>query len=101
MATVTRKVLEVLGETLVASEPGEGLPGYPRRACHLNALQCGADDQARGDLHRISEDLAVSQAQLALLPAPGSFRGDGAADAHPKGRSRVPSKSPAPLAASS
>jgi hypothetical protein len=32
----------------------------------------GQIDQARGDLYGISEDLAVIQAQLALLPTPGS-----------------------------
>ena len=32
----------------------------------------GQIDQARGDLYGISEDLAVIQAQLALLPTPRS-----------------------------
>jgi hypothetical protein len=32
----------------------------------------GQIDQARGDLYGISEDLAVIQAQLALLATPGS-----------------------------
>ena len=48
----------------------EQVPAMP-----FNAFVCSffiRSHQARGDLYGISEDLAVIQAQLALLPTPGS-----------------------------
>ena len=55
-------VVEVLGEPPLSSEPGKDALDQP-------AAQI---DQARGDLYGINEDLAVIQAQLALLPTRGS-----------------------------
>ena len=43
-----------------------------RRSMPYEGSHVGQIDQARGDLYGISEDLAVIQAQLALLPTPRS-----------------------------
>jgi hypothetical protein len=43
-----------------------------RRLPYEGSLILGQIHQARGDLYGISEDLAVIQAQLALLPTPRS-----------------------------
>jgi hypothetical protein len=68
-----RKVLEVLGQTPVSSEPEKMRSTIQRRSMpYEGSLMLGQIDQARDDLYGINEDLAVIQAQLALLPTPGS-----------------------------
>ena len=67
------RVVEVLGEPPVSSEPEKDALDHPAaRMPYEGSLMLGQIDQARGDLYGISEDLAVIQAQLALLPTPGS-----------------------------
>jgi len=67
------RVVKVLGEPPVSSEPEKDALDH-LAACmpYEGSLMLGQIDQARGDLYGISEDLAVIQAQLALLPTPGS-----------------------------
>jgi hypothetical protein len=66
-------VVEVLGEPPVSSKPGKDALDHQRHSMpYEGSLMLGQIDQARGDLYGISEDLAVIQAQLALLPTPGS-----------------------------
>jgi hypothetical protein len=65
-------VVEILSETPVSSEPGKGALEQPCEGSMKSSLMLRQIDQAGGDLYGISEDLAVVQAELALLPTRGS-----------------------------
>ena len=72
-------VVEILRETPVSSEPGKGAIDQPYEGSTKSSLMLRQIDQPRGDLYRISEDLAVIQVQLAAaytwqLPIPGHPR---------------------------
>ena len=55
----------------ILSRARKGALDQPYEGSMKNSLMLRQIDQARGDLYGINEDLAVIQAQLALLPTPG------------------------------